>query len=75
MWWNILVWAGDVFDAPLLIVMLLCGLWSFWMVRPAMAEKDLQRESRVAAAGGFFYLTVAVVMFVALRVARIFLPL
>lgn len=75
MLWNLLVWTADIFDPAMMTVMVICGLWSFWMVRPAMAEKGLERETRVAAAGGFLYLAAVAVIFVTLRVAQLFLPL
>lgn len=75
MLWNILVWLADIFDGPVLIVMLLCGLWSYWMVAPALAERQLGREARVASRGGLIYLILTVGIFVGLRVARLFLPL
>lgn len=75
MLWNILIWLADTFDATMLAVILLCGLWSYWMVAPALAERQLGREARVARAGGLIYLGAAVSIFVALRIARLFLPL
>lgn len=52
---NALRYLGGVFSPYLLLVLVVCGLWSVWMVAPALRERGLPREAAWARRGGLLY--------------------
>ncbi|MHB1126030.1 MAG: CLC_0170 family protein [Bacillota bacterium] len=63
-----------IFGDAMVMLMIGCGVWSIWMIRPAMGDKQLSRESRVAAIGGWIYLVLGITGYLAVTIIGRYLP-
>lgn len=65
-------WLETVFSGDMLLLLLICGGWSAVMVGTACKERGLDREAKVASLGGKFYIFLAVIMFILLKLYSFF---
>ncbi len=63
----------SIFSVWAVVVITICGAWSFLMVNPALAERGLKREAEVAKWGGLLYFIGGISIFLILKVVGFFI--
>ncbi|HHX51050.1 MAG TPA: hypothetical protein GX711_06395 [Clostridia bacterium] len=61
-----------IFSDWMVLVLVLCGFWSFSMVSRGLAERKLGREADLAFYGGWFYLGLGLIAFAGGRLYNFF---
>ncbi|NLC38253.1 MAG: hypothetical protein GX779_03165 [Clostridia bacterium] len=61
-----------IFSDWMVLVMVICGLWSLFMVSRGLAGRKLRREADYAFYGGWFYLGLGLAAFIGGRLYNFF---
>jgi hypothetical protein len=64
MFFAVMEFIIEAFQPSLIILILICGLWSTFMLGKALDEQKLKMESKIAVWGGKIYIASAILIYV-----------
>ncbi|MDS1030283.1 hypothetical protein RDV78_07280 [Bacillota bacterium LX-D] len=65
---NIIERLQSIFSFWAIAAFLICGVWSYVMVSPALGKRGFARESLVAKRGGLGYIFGIIVIFILIKI-------